>query len=185
MSEQLFSPLRSKSPSKPWPDCPDVAVYKCPVCGRVAQDLGMPGLGTERDAPPPCCGVMERVAPTVPEDLPGGISIDYKIVGGFNNNAVQVFWNANDAGQKPAWIMLRTFTGSYLKYVGKDKKAPLVFPLADEDAYVYCDRQECERCVFRCKKGFVIYAWFAGAELTGLVELPMDKTADYFKTGKK
>ena len=118
---------------------------------------------------------MVRLVPTaLGESLPG-LDVDYKIVGGFNNSAVQVFWKT----ERPEWIMLKTFTGGYLKYVGEKKNPPLVFPLSDEDAYVYCDRQECERCVFRCKLGFVAYLYF---RRQGLVEVPLDRMSEYFKS---
>ena len=178
MTVQEFSPLRSKASRKPWPECPDVIIYRCASCGRLFQDLG----GLNPKCSPCCCTEpMERLIPLDAGELPPDLSLDYAIVGGFNNNAVQVFWKATDPEMRPEWIMLRTFTGGYIKYLGPKKYPPLVFPLSDEDAYVYCDRQECERCVFRCKKGFIIYAWFSA----GLVELPMDKVSDYFKTRKK
>ena len=125
---------------------------------------------------------MERLTPLACDDLPPGISLEYTIVGGFNNNAVRIFWKSADFTLKPVWVMLRTFTGHYTKYPGAQKYPPLIFPLSDEDAYVYCDRPECERCVFRCKKGFIAYVFFADI---GLVELPLDKISDYFKTRPK
>ena len=176
MAENEFGPLRSKSGRKPWPECPDIVIYRCPSCGALLQNLGY-ALPPEE---PFCCGArMERLPELEADDLPPGLSVDYKIVGGFNNSAVQVFWTGESPEDRPAWIMLRTFTGSYIKYLTGKKRPPLVFPLSDEDAYVYCDREECERCVFRCKKGFIIHVYFARH---GLVALPMDKISEYFKT---
>lgn len=175
MADQEFSPLRSRASRKPWPECPDIVIYRCDTCGGLYQQLGG---GGER-GPACCAAAMTRLVPLGETDLPGGLSVDYRIVGGFNNNAIQVFWTAPDPGPRPEWIMLRTFTGGYLKYMSPQKRPPLVFPLSDEDAYVYCDRPECERCVFRCKKGFEIYYYFSGL---GLVELPVDKVSEYFKT---
>lgn len=178
MAKQEFSPLRSRASRKPWPECPDIVLYRCRQCGGLYQALGS-GSGPG----PACCGAaMERLAPVSPGGLAPLVFLEYKIVGGFNNNAVQVFWETQEASARPAWIMLRTFTGSYIKYVAPQKAPPLIFPLSDEDAYVYCDRPECERCVFRCKKGFVIYAY---SPSLGLVELGLDKVADYFKTRRR
>lgn len=119
---------------------------------------------------------MEKLTPRTQADL-GRELLDYKVVGGFNHSAVQLFWAAPE--DRPLWVMLKTFTGGYFKHVPSQKAAPLVFPLSDEDAYVYCDRPVCQQCVFRCKKGFVLYAWVEG---TGLVELPLDKMQGYFHT---
>jgi hypothetical protein len=120
---------------------------------------------------------MELLKPHRSEDMLPDIDVDYKIVGGFNQNAVQVFWTTKLPEDKPEWILLKTFTGSYVRYLTAKKIAPMVFPLADEDAYVYCDNAECRRCVFRCKRGFVLYVYFKSK---GLLEIPLDRIADYF-----
>ena len=116
---------------------------------------------------------MERLEPVAPEDLPGGVSLDYRIVGGYNDNAVQFFWR--DAGQENRleWVYLRTFTGGCIK------RPPIIFPLADEDAYAYCDQSLCLECVFRCKRGFILYAYLSGV---GLAELPIDRMDPYWQT---
>ena len=124
---------------------------------------------------------MVRLVPSILGAGLPGLDVEYKIVGGFNNSAVQVFWKTETPQERPEWIMLKTFTGGYIKYVGEKKNPPLVFPLSDEDAYVYCDRQECERCVFRCKLGFVLYLYFVWQ---GLVEVPLDRMSEYFKSGR-
>ena len=180
MSEHTFGPLRSRAARKPWPECPDVAVYRCRRCGKLYQELGPLEPQADADKPPVsgCCGeALERLVPLSQEDIAPDILVDYKVVGGFNADAVQVFWES--AEDRPEWILLKTFTGGYLKYVSPKKVPPLVFPMADEDAYVYCDREVCQRCVFRCKRGFVIYLYF---KTKGLVEIPLDRMADYFET---
>jgi len=100
------------------------------------------------------------------------VNVDYQIVGGHNQNAVQVFWETNQPLDKPEWILLKTFSGGYIKYVTSKKQPPMVFPLADEDAYVYCDESPCLQCVFRCKRGFIIYVYIKSR---GLLEVPLDK----------
>ena len=171
-----FGPLRSKAARKPWPECPDIVMYRCRHCSRLYQVMGY-------DMPiqePVCCGVSMECLKALPMDavLPE-INIDYKIVGGFNQNAVQIFWEIKQLENRPEWILLKTFTGAYIKYVSAKKQPPMVFPLADEDAYVYCDRSKCLECVFRCKRGFIMYLYI---KTKGLLELPLDKMSAYFNT---
>lgn len=105
------------------------------------------------------------------------LEVDYDIVGGFNDNAVKVYWNAT-AVSRPVWIALQTYTGVYLKHVPPAKMPPLTFPLSDEDAYTYCDRSVCEKCLYCCKKGCVLYLYMGERTLAAL---PLDKIAAYFR----
>lgn len=174
MEEKEFSPLRSKAARKPWPECPDILIYRCGECGKLYQGLGYEVPVQE----PVCCGKpMERLESKNLQDVSPEFQMDYKIVGGHNQNAVQVFWETQQYEEKPEWILLKTFTGGYIKYLTPKKRPPIVFPLADEDAYVYCDEGTCLQCVFRCKRGFIIYAYFKNG---GLVAVPLDKmSANY------
>ena len=176
MAEQEFGPLRSRAARKPWPECPDTVIYRCRQCGRLYQRLGYePPTQT-----PACCNLfMEQLQPLRSEAVSPALKVDYKIVGGFNQSAVQVFWETEQPEYQPEWILLKTFTGGYIKYVAVKKQPPLVFPLADEDAYVYCDRSICQECVFRCKRGFIIYLY---SKASGLVEVPVERMSDYFKS---
>lgn len=175
MAQQEFSPLRSRAARKPWPECPDVSIYRCNHCNRLFQTMSF----DEPEEEPVCCdSLMIRLEPREPGELAPEIFVDYEVVGGFNCNAVQVFWDTEQPEDRPQWILLKTFTGGYLKYIPEKKAPPVVFPLSDEDAYVYCDRAVCERCVFNCKKGFAIYLYFGKK---GLLEVPMDRMSDYFK----
>lgn len=169
MGEQEFSPLRSKASRKPWPHCPDIIIYQCNRCATTYQNVGylLPTMS------PVCCHTtMEQLKPLQAEDVLPDIQVSYQIVGGYNKSAVQVFWEKKQPEDKPEWIVLKTFTGSYIKYMTEKKQPPMIFPLADEDAYVYCDEQVCLKCVFRCKRGFIIYMYF---KTKGLVELPLDE----------
>lgn len=171
-----FGPLRSRAARKPWPECPDIAIYRCNRCGKLYQGLGYDMPAQE----PVCCDAfMEWLKPLQVGNVLPEINVDYKIVGGFNQSAVQVFWETKQPEDKPEWVLLKTFTGSYIKYVTSGKRPPMVFPLADEDAYVYCDRSTCQECVFRCKRGFIIYLY---TKTRGLLEVPLEKMADYFKS---
>lgn len=174
MEEKEFSPLRSKAARKPWPECPDIVLFRCACCGKLYQAIGYE-LPTQE---PACCNTaMERLIPLQLEDVKNEINIDYQIVGGHNQNAVQVFWETKMPEEIPNWVLLKTYTGGYIKYVTPKKRPPIVFPLADEDAYVYCDEDPCLQCVFRCKRGFIIYVYF---KKLGLIEMPLDKmSANY------
>ncbi|NLI13470.1 hypothetical protein [Pelotomaculum propionicicum] len=176
MAEQEFGPLRSREARKPWPECPDIVIYRCGHCGRLYQGLGysMPAQA------PACCGSpMEQLKPLRLEDVSPEITVDYQIVGGYNQNAVQVFWEAKQPEDSPEWILLKTFTGSYIKYVTAKKRPPVVFALADEDAYVYCDNSPCLQCIFRCKRGFMIYLYI---KTKGLLEIPLEKMSSYWQS---
>lgn len=106
-------------------------------------------------------------------DLPEGIEVDYQINGGFNNNAIYFKWHIADRQKyQLTWVALKTFTGMQLKYVMPKKYSPLLFALADEDAFVYCNKTPCEECAFRCKSGFVFYANIKGL---GIVRLSVDR----------
>ena len=116
------------------------------------------------------------------DELPEGVKFTYKIVGGYNNNAVQVRWHIapdciDPSGQPVAlrWAALKTFTGLQVKYPTVGKRPPLVFALADEDAYVYCDEPVCKECTFRCKQGLVVYGCFDGL---GIVRIPLSPNSD-------
>lgn len=169
MIEQEFSPLRSRATRKPWPQCPDVVIYRCSHCGKLYQLL-------DYDKPveePVCCETPMKILNPIPlKEVSSDINIDYQIVGGHNQNAVQVFWEENRLEDKPEWILLKTYTGGYIKYMTPKKLPPMVFPLSDEDAYVYCDEKVCLQCVFRCKRGFMIYVYIKSI---GLIEVPLDK----------
>lgn len=175
MAELQFGPLRSRAARKPWPECPDIVIYRCRHCGRLYQELDY----TVPEQEPACCDMpMERLMPLQLDAVSAEIHVDYKIIGGFNQNAVQVFWEIKAAEHKPEWILLKTFTGGYIKYVTLNKRPPVVFPLSDEDAYVYCNRSICLQCVFRCKRGFAIYFY---SKAGSLWEIPLEKMADYFE----
>ncbi|MCR6546388.1 hypothetical protein [Dehalobacterium formicoaceticum] len=179
MAGQEFGHLRSRAARKPWPECPEILIYRCNQCGKLYQGLGY-------DVPPQepiCCAAsMEQLKPLHLKDVAPEIDVDYKIVGGFNQSAVQVFWETKQPGERPEWVLLKTFTGGYMKYVNSKKQPPLIFPLSDEDAYVYCDRIICQECVFRCKRGFIIYFY---TKTRGLLEVPLEKIADFFKSTKE
>ncbi|MGJ7920041.1 hypothetical protein [Neobacillus sp. LXY-4] len=169
MVEKEFGPLRSRASRKPWPECPDIVIYSCYHCNRLYQGLAYEVPQQE----PVCCDVsMERLKPLSLDEVLPEINVDYQIVGGHNQNAVQVFWETTLPSDNPEWVLLKTFSGGYMKYVTSKKRPPMVFPLADEDAYVYCDESPCLQCVFRCKRGFIIYVYIKSR---GLIMVPLEK----------
>lgn len=182
------SPTRTKAPWKPRIAEGDPGFFS--VDGMTAMSLGA-GAAIFREsgrapvAELPCHipeGLgshpgIEVLDPLGPDALPKGAALSYRIVGGYNANAVEVHWelppNAAGPTGEPLqlhWVMLRTFTGLQVKYPLPGKRPPLVFALADEDAYVYCDEPVCRECTFRCKQGFTLYAAIGGL---GIVRVPL------------
>ncbi len=163
-------PCRFLATSKPRKTRPDACFYRCSRCGRLL--IGLPAEGI---SPPVCCGVeMEQLRPLCLDGVEGA-ELDYEILGGPNENAVRVSWQ----GAAPAWLWLDTFRGGqYVEPGQRDRRA--VFALAGEDAYAYCDKDPCEECSFRCKNGFVLYAWLPEK---GLVSLSLNRIAATSATG--
>lgn len=171
-----YSAFRSTVTFKPRPACPPVDIYACLRCGRQYQ-----AIGTDEHAAPVCCNEpTTQLVPRLESEFPEGYGIVYSIEGGLNYDAVKVSWRCPE-GITPAWVLLKTYTGTYLRYLTPKKRPPFVFALADEDAYVYCDKHVCERCTFRCKLGFAVYVCFLEPEPL-LLEVQMDKVAARFKT---
>lgn len=112
-------------------------------------------------------------------DLPEEVALDYAIMGGYNNNAVEFTWRIEDENLHLQWVALKTFTGLQVKYVTPKKRQPIIFALADEDAYVYCDESPCLECVFMCKRGFVLYAHVSGL---GTVRIPLTRASAYWES---
>lgn len=182
MSEQVFGPRRCRDSRKPRAgECPEVVFYRCRVCGALFPVTG--GRASEdEDKEIFCCKERaERLEPLDQEEAGEKLKVTYQITGGYNDNAVRVSWRASSAEFKPEWIYLKTFTGGYLKYVAEMKRPPMVFALADTDAFAYCDEDPCLECVFRCKRGFEIYVYGKA----GLIRVPLDKMNAQWQSGAK
>lgn len=171
MKDNEFGPCRSKETSKPKVICPNIMFYQCTKCSRLIYDIYSKNI-----VPPRCCeNKMEELTPIDKNNLESVIKIDYEIIGGYNSNAVKVYWkiiNKNEEDMQPKWVYLKTFTGGQIKYLYKKNKNHVIFALADEDAYVYCDEDPCLECIFRCKRGFEIYVY---VKTVGLIKVPLDK----------
>ena len=180
MSQPSYSPLRSKLPRKPWIKHAVLQFWHCDSCERLLHEyLDEDCTAEQRElaaSPPACCGhPMQPLLPLQSKDSADNPALDYEIVGGLNNNAVKVHWNS--AARPPRWIALQTYTGVYLKHISPTKFPPAVFPLSDEDAYAYCDKDVCEQCLYCCKKGCIIYAYTGGSTINFI---NMDKISHYF-----
>ncbi len=182
-----FSVTRTHATWKPRITEEDVPLFVCSECGSIYAGITGPqsatysGSGRSLVAEPPflgmaapsCCGKsMEEVAYIDSDDLPKGVEIDYRFEGGFNNNCLKVFWDIDDDERSLEWVLLKTFTGTQLKYALPGKRSPLLFAFADEDAFCYCDKNPCVECTFRCKKGMVAYAAIRNL---GVVRMPLER----------
>lgn len=112
--------------------------------------------------------------------LPNDIELDYRILGGYNNNVVECSWRITSDRYDIAWAALKTFTGTQMKYVLPGKRPPLLFALADEDAYVYCDESPCLECTFMCKRGFVLYVGITDLRTSRANPLSQTQNEDRF-----
>lgn len=184
-----FSPTRTHATWKPRVTAAHIPFYRCNTCGTIFAGIDSPvethtvddgerSLRVELpyssiEINPSCCGEpMEKLEPIPWEDVQNQFKFDYRILGGFNNNCVEIKWDGGLSGLKPKWIALKTFTGLQLKYVTPKKWPPLVFAFADEDAFAYCDKNPCQECTFRCKSGMEIYCYVEGL---GLLVRSMDR----------
>lgn len=181
MIEQKFGSRRCRDTRKPLESqCPEVVFYRCNICGSLFPVTGGQALEEKNIQ---CCGESaRRLIPVEPDRVKDQVILSYQITGGYNDNAVRVSWKATEPEYEPQWIYLKTFTGGYLKYKMDEKRSPMVFALADTDAFCYCDEDPCLECVFRCKRGFVVYGYCGEA---GLIELPLDKMTAHWQTGGK
>ena len=155
------------SSAKPRMERPSVRFFRCTDCGTVLRGSFPAGV----DCTVSCCGSLaQQLIPQEAESLPVGRQLSYDIVGGLNENCIRAFWQ----GTSPDWLYLETFTGGQHMLLKSKKRPPAVFALAGEDAYAYCDKDPCIKCSFRCKSGFVLYAYFAD---DGLYALPVNQIA--------
>ena len=162
-----FGHLRAKMGNKPLVYAPPVHFYHCPACGNLLQAMSFTAKA------PACCGKeMEELIPHGADEF-DDLSLDYQIIGSFNENAVKISWSGKTMKEKPVWIWLGTFSGGILRFI-KQPYPPVVFGLSGDDAYAYCDKDPGEECRFRCKKGFAAYFYF---EDRGLISMPLERSS--------
>lgn len=186
--DDFVGPLRTKATWKPRTCDTPMAFYQCPECKTIYtmhdsyEEITAPGSGRDKMLNPPlngpaeapcCCGKpTERLPFLDAEEVEETFEMNYKIVGGVNMNAIKVSWFTKNSKLKPRWVTIKTFTGSQTKYIMPDKFSPVIFALADEDAFTYCHDNPCHECVFRCKSGFEIYMYVEGM---GIIRRFMDR----------
>ncbi|NPD31534.1 hypothetical protein HLV37_06660 [Eggerthellaceae bacterium zg-1084] len=187
---QKFSITRCRATWKPRVSDADIPFFRCSTCGLIVQGIEQREAASTREpgrnplnippyshvtSTPSCCGgPMEEIPCWEAENAPEGFRIDYQIVGGYNENCIRIDWTPSNEGEKPRWIALKTFTGLQLKYVYPSSKKSFLFALAQDDAYVYCDKNPCLECVFMCKRGFIAYAYL---ESTGVIRVPLERAS--------
>ncbi|MEG0417930.1 hypothetical protein [Gordonibacter sp.] len=169
-AEPRLSPTRTRATWKPRVGNEDVDLFACARCGQVYVGLGSTAAGVETDkwrsvimqppyagSPcPTCCGEAAApvaFAPVQPADV--GYAVNF--LGGMDANRLVLSWTIG--APKPQLIVVKTFTGILQRSLSPHEIAQrsAVFPLADEDAYCYCDLDPCEHCVASCKRGFAVY----------------------------
>lgn len=168
MQKQKFGIKRSGETTKPKVMGPEIQFYKCSSCESVIQIIG--SLIDDFT----CCSdnMMKPIVPIDYGEIKGRIIINYQIIGGYNDNAVKVYWEILEKKDNIEWIYVKTFTGGQIKYVTNPNKTSFIFALADEDAYVYCDEDPCLECTFRCKRGFEIFIYL---KTSGLIKIPIER----------
>lgn len=187
MIKQEYSKTRTRATWKPRVTAEDIPFFSDEASQTTfvgiagATDVYQTGTGRTLVAELPYAHLEPNVDEAQPRkitlidesDLPEEITMTYRIDGGFNNNCILFSWSIGpDAPYKLSWVALKTFTGMQMKYLLPKKRPPMVFALADEDAFAYCNKIPCEECAFRCKSGFAIYACFEGL---GIVRMALDR----------
>ena len=187
MTAQEFRITRTHATWKPRVTAEDIPFFEASgsrdvlmaLGGEVASHTSGSGRSLVHELPYASVHVSEveaeRVQLVSMADLPEGVTLNYRIDGGFNNNCIVFSWSIDDPeAYALKWVCVKTFTGMQVKYVTEKKRSPLIFAFADEDAFAYCDKMPCEECAFRCKSGFYAYACISGV---GIVKIPIDRVS--------
>jgi len=134
--------------------------YQCALCG----ELLIKARQRSEQLRVQCCG--KDVLPLVENGdalLSQEHVIDIEFVGGFEANAAVVTIgepaHAMTKEHRIEWMYVYSFRGGQLKYFRQGQEPRAVFAFAEEDTYVYCDREVCKLCKFNCKRGFTVYAY--------------------------
>lgn len=196
--DEYIAPTRTKATWKPRVIDTHLTFLRCETCGRVflqqdsATPIENPGKGRDRisilpfeppTGPVSCCGEPMQPVPMVEwDEVRDRIDLEHETLGGVNSNAMRIHWEVIEEGCVPRWVCIKTFTGHQTKYITPDKKSPLTFGYADEDAFGYCHDNPCRECVFRCKSGFEIYVY---VENIGIVHENMERILTQKMMGKK
>lgn len=147
--------------------------FRCSQCGNFAviHPAGKNGMHPIIS----CCG--EKISPLKVCKDPEIVQthgVDFTIFGGFEHNSIRIAidkgYHPMEANHRIEWIYLRTFQGGQFKMLPDKGRSVAHFSLADEDAYVYCNREICrmgrEHCQFACKRGMTVYTYCSRHGLT-------------------
>ena len=160
---QTKTSTRIKSSTKPSFIQGEPTFYHCPRCGQFLVTINNNGGETQLR----CCD--ETLSALTPQNTNDALAEDHlpqmTISGGFESNTLTV-----NIGTTPhpmtddhrlLWIYVYTFQGGQFKFLRPGDLPEATFALAENDAYVYCDRPVCKgsRCKFNCKRGFTAYSW--------------------------
>jgi len=160
---------RSKISHRPQFMCAEPKFFLCRQCGNlIIQENSLEEIandGTQIS----CCGrIMSPLAENIADTSGEQHTPKYTIKGGYAHNAIEVIIGRNthhDMSKEHhiKWIYLYTFQGGQLKYLSSTNEPKATFAMADEDAFVYCDRPICkmgqDHCMFQCKRSLAIYAY--------------------------
>lgn len=139
---------------------------RCDTCGTVVVVQETSPQDSSRTVS--CCGSSMKPIPfCVDSENSIDHEIDYVVFGGLEHNAIRV---KIGKGIHPMtsdhcieWVYLHSFQGGQFKKLSLNRRSYATFAFADEDAYVYCDRDICkmgrEFCQFECKRGLVVFAY--------------------------
>ena len=144
--------------------------YRCPECGGIIIANSVRHNHENPDKYPDvfCCGKpLLPLEVCTDQEILDSHSMKFVIFGGYERNSVRI---EVDGGFHPMnqdhrieWIYMRTFQGGQLKILAPGSRSFANFSFADNDAFVYCDRDICrmgrEHCQFLCKRGMVVYAF--------------------------
>lgn len=144
--------------------------YQCPSCGELIISNSTT-KAPEGDGHRPhisCCGnTLAPLELCTDEAVIKEHPLSFVIFGGYERNSVRIEveggFHPMEDDHNIRWFYIRTFQGGQLKLLSKSSRSYVNFSFADNDAFVYCDREICrmgrEHCQFLCKRGMVVYAY--------------------------
>lgn len=92
--------------------------------------------------------------------------IHYAFVGGKRHHCVKI--DVEDITQGPhdiRWIYVRSYTGGQIRFIKEGQAPEVLFAMAEDDAYMFCQNDPCIECAFACKVGFEFFAYSASEGL--------------------
>jgi len=174
LNKQSTYGTRSKISHRPQFMCAEPRFFMCRHCGNLMIQQTMQAKRkkeTEKSGVLiTCCGQkMNRLVAHTENTYDEQHVPEYTIKGGFANNAIEVrIGHTNHVMTEEhhiEWVYLYTFQGGQLKHLNATQEPKVTFAMAEEDAFVYCDRPICKmsqgegNCMFRCKRNMVVYAY--------------------------